>query len=42
MDKKVKEVLKKAIEDLEKELTKLKQIRDNNEKVMDTWDSISK
>lgn len=36
------EVLKKAIADLEKELARLKQIRDNNEKVMDTWDSISK
>lgn len=35
-------VLSKAIEDLEKELTKLKEIRDNNEKVMDSWDSISK
>lgn len=35
-------VLNKAIADLEKELTKLKEIRDNNEKVMDSWDSISK
>lgn len=35
-------VLSKAIEDLEKELNKLKEIRNNNEKIMDTWDSISK
>lgn len=35
-------VLNKAIEDLEKELNRLKDIRDNNEKVMDSWDSVSK
>lgn len=35
-------VLSKAIEDLEKELNRLKEIRDNNEKVMESWDSISK
>lgn len=35
-------VLNRAIKDLENELTRLKQIRDNNDKVMDSWDSISK
>ena len=35
-------VLSKAIEDLEKELNRLKGIRDNNEKMMESWDSISK
>ncbi len=35
-------VLNKAIEDLEKELNRLKEIRDKNEKVMGSWDSISK
>ena len=35
-------VLSKAIEDLEKELNRLKEIRKRNEKVMDSWDSISK
>ena len=35
-------VLSKAIEDLEKELTRLKEIRDRNDKAMDSWDSISK
>lgn len=35
-------VLSKAIEDLEKELNRLKEIRNKNDKAMDTWDSISK
>lgn len=36
------EVLKKAIEDLEKELARLKEIRNKNDRAMDTWESISK
>lgn len=36
------EVLKKAIEDLEKELNRLKDIRNKNDRAMDSWDSISK
>lgn len=36
------EVLKKAIEDLEKELARLKEIRNKNDRAMDSWDSISK
>lgn len=35
-------VLNKAIEDLEKELNRLKEIRNRNDKAMDSWDSISK
>lgn len=35
-------VLNRAIEDLEKELIRLKEIRDRNDKAMDSWDSVSK
>lgn len=35
-------VLDKAIIDLENELARLKEIKNRNDKVMDSWDSISK
>jgi hypothetical protein len=35
-------VLDRAIKDLENELARLKEIKNRNDKVMDSWDSISK